>query len=198
MRINNLTRRCGHVLAFSLMLQSPSASTEESKVENLLLFDLNSDERGLQWYVQNDTVMGGRSQGGFSITDKALIFSGVTNTNGGGFSSIRTQKIARDLSGYSGIKVRIESDGRRYTWSIQTDARWRGRLISYWADFQTAAGESEEIYIPFTNFMPQFRGFKLDGPRLDLSAISEFALYQYDKTDGAFELKLFSVEAYAQ
>jgi hypothetical protein len=46
--------------------------------------------------------------------------------------------------------------------------------------------------------MPQFRGFKLDGPRLDLSAISEFALYQYDKTDGAFELKLFSVEAYAQ
>ena len=84
MRINNLTRRCGHVLAFCLMLQSPSASTEESKVENLLLFDLNSDERGLQWYVQNDTVMGGRSQGGFSITDKALIFSGVTNTNGGG------------------------------------------------------------------------------------------------------------------
>ena len=72
MRINNLTRRCGHVLAFSLMLQSPSASTEELKVEKLLLFDLNSDERGLQWYVQNDTVMGGRSQGGFSITDKAL------------------------------------------------------------------------------------------------------------------------------
>ena len=180
------------------MLQSPSVLTEESKVENLLLFDLNGDEPELQWYVQNDTVMGGRSQGGFSITDKALIFSGVTNTNGGGFSSIRTQKIAKDLSAYSGIKVHIESDGRRYTWSIQTDARWRGRLISYWADFETAAGESEEIYIPFTNFMPQFRGFKLDGPRLDLSAISEFALYQYDKTDGAFELKLFSVEAYAQ
>ena len=68
------------------MLKSSYALTEESKVENLLLFDLNGDESRLQWYVQNDTVMGGRSQGSFNITDKALIFSGETNTNGGGFS----------------------------------------------------------------------------------------------------------------
>lgn len=180
------------------MLKSSYALTEESKVENLLLFDLNGDESRLQWYVQNDTVMGGSSQGSFNITDKALIFSGETNTNGGGFSSIRTQRFAKNLSGYSGIKIRIEADGRRYTWSIQTDARWRGRLISYWADFQTTAGEMEEIYIPFTDFRPLFRGFKLDGPNLDLNNISEFALYQYDKTDGAFTLKLFSVEAYTQ
>lgn len=198
MRITNLNRRCGQLLIFFLMLKSSYALTEESKVENLLLFDLNGDESRLQWYVQNDTVMGGSSQGSFNITDKALIFSGETNTNGGGFSSIRTQRFAKNLSGYSGIKIRIEADGRRYTWSIQTDARWRGRLISYWADFQTTAGEMEEIYIPFTDFRPLFRGFKLDGPNLDLNNISEFALYQYDKTDGAFTLKLFSVEAYTQ
>ncbi|MBL6805296.1 MAG: CIA30 family protein [Pseudomonadales bacterium] len=198
MRTTNLNRRCGQLLIFFLMLKSSYALTEESKVENLLLFDLNGDESRLQWYVQNDTVMGGSSQGSFNITDKALIFSGETNTNGGGFSSIRTQRFAKNLSGYSGIKIRIEADGRRYTWSIQTDARWRGRLISYWADFQTTAGEMEEIYIPFTDFRPLFRGFKLDGPNLDLNNISEFALYQYDKTDGAFTLKLFSVEAYTQ
>lgn len=198
MRTTNLNRRCGQLLIFFLMLKSSYALTEESKVENLLLFDLNGDESRLQWYVQNDTVMGGRSQGSFNITDKALIFSGETNTNGGGFSSIRTQRFAKNLSGYSGIKIRIEADGRRYTWSIQTDARWRGRLISYWADFQTTAGEMEEIYIPFTDFRPLFRGFKLDGPNLDLNNISEFALYQYDKTNGAFTLKLFSVEAYTQ
>ena len=198
MRTTNLNRRCGQLLIFFLMLKSSYALTEESKVENLLLFDLNGDESRLQWYVQNDTVMGGRSQGSFNITDKALIFSGETNTNGGGFSSIRTQRFAKNLSGYSGIKIRIEADGRRYTWSIQTDARWRGRLISYWADFQTTAGEMEEIYIPFTDFRPLFRGFKLDGPNHDLNNISEFALYQYDKTDGAFNLKLLSVEAYTQ
>lgn len=180
-----------------LMLISPSALSDKLKVENLLLNGFKNNESDLQWYVQNDTVMGGRSEGGFSIAEEELLFSGVTNTNGGGFSSIRTQRFTKDLSGFSGVKLRVKGDGRKYTWSIQTDARWRGRQVSYWADFMTTSGELEEIYIPFTEFAPQFRGFKLDGPSLDLSKISEFALYQYDKTDGAFELKLLSVEAYS-
>ena len=54
------------------------------------------------------------------------------------------------------------------------------------------------IDIPFTNFSPQLRGFRLDGPELDTSQINEFALYQYDKTDGPFELRLISVEAYME
>jgi hypothetical protein len=65
-------------------------------------------------------------------------------------------------------------------------------------DFATAADETKVIDIPFTNFFPQFRGFKLDGPELDASQIAEFALYQYDKTDGPFNLHLISVEAYMQ
>jgi hypothetical protein len=128
------------------------------------------------------------------------VFSGITNTNGGGFSSIRSRRFAKDLSAYSGIKVKVKADGRKYTWSIQTDATWRGRRVSYWADFNTTAntGEIEEITIPFTKFYPQFRGFKLDGPELNKNQITEFALYQYDKTDGPFDLELFSVEAYAE
>ena len=39
--------------------------------------------------------------------------------------------------------------------------------------------------------------FKLDGPEIDTSQIREFALYQYDKTDGPFEMSLISVEAYS-
>ena len=169
--------------------------------ENILILNTFSEAGpDLQWYVQNDTVMGGRSQGGIELLDERLDFSGITNTNGGGFSSIRTRKFAKDLSNYSGIKVKVKADGRKYTWSIQTDARWRGRKVSYWADFHTTANadELEEIYIPFSRFSPQFRGFKLDGPQLDRSNISEFALYQYDKTDGPFSLQLFSVEAYSE
>jgi len=60
------------------------------------------------------------------------------------------------------------------------------------------ADESIIVDIPFTNFFPQFRGFKLDGPELETSQITEFALYQYDKTDGPFELHLVSVEAYME
>lgn len=180
------------------MLVNNNAKSEESVIDNLMLNKFTIDGPELQWYVQNDNVMGGLSEGGFKIFDSELIFSGTTNTNGGGFSSIRTQRFSKDLSQYTGIRVKVRADGRKYTWSIQTDARWRGRQISYWADFKTIPNEVNVIDIPFSKFAPQFRGFNLDGPKIDPSKITEFALYQYDKTDGPFKLQLISVEAYSQ
>ncbi len=178
------------------LLLTPLSASEPNDLDTLTLTSFNADSPDFGWYVQNDNVMGGRSEGGFDIASGELIFAGSTNTNGGGFSSIRTQPLTIDLSAYSGIRVKVKADGRRYTWGIKTDARWRGRRINYWADFDTLADETIIIDIPFTNFLPQFRGFKLDGPELDTSQISEFALYQYDKTDGPFELRLITVEAY--
>jgi NADH dehydrogenase [ubiquinone] 1 alpha subcomplex assembly factor 1 len=187
-----------NVLCVLLLLISQSIlATEPEELESLLLTDFIGVSPNLGWYVQNDNVMGGKSEGGFQVSTSELIFSGNTNTNGGGFSSIRTKPLELDLSGYSGIRVKVKADGRRYTWSIQTDARWSLRKINYWADFNTTANEISIIDIPFDSFLPQFRGFKLDGPELDTGQIEEFALYQYDKTDGPFELRLLSVEAYS-
>ena len=138
--MNDIRTASRLLLLTCVMLISPFVFSEELKVDNLLLNGFKSNEPDLQWYVKNDTVMGGHSEGGFSIVDEELLFSGVTNTNGGGFSSIRTQRFIKDLSGYSGVKLRVKADGRKYTWSIQTDARWRGRQVSYWADFKTIAG----------------------------------------------------------
>lgn len=181
-------------------LAHAQAGAEQLNRSALLLNAFSDAGPELQWFVQNDTVMGGRSEGGFRIVDDRLVFSGITNTNGGGFSSIRSRRFSKDLSAYSGIKLRVKADGRKYTWSIQTEATWRGRRVSYWADFDTSKNEDtiEEISIPFAQFYPQFRGFKLEGPVLERSQITEFALYQYDKTDGPFELELYSVEAYTE
>ena len=184
-----------------ILLALPSLlvnASESDELDTLSLTSFNPDGDGLDWYVQNDNVMGGRSVGGFEIASGQLIFSGDTNTDGGGFSSIRTQPLKLDLSAYAGIRVKVKADGRRYTWQLQTNARWRGRQVNYWADFDTLANETSVIDIPFTNFFPQFRGFKLDGFELDTSQITEFGLYQYDKTDGPFELRLISVEAYME
>jgi NADH dehydrogenase [ubiquinone] 1 alpha subcomplex assembly factor 1 len=171
----------------------PSASNAA-----LMLTDFVADSPDLGWYVQNDNVMGGRSEGGFETKEQGeLIFAGSTNTNGGGFSSIRTQPFQLDISEYDGIQLRVKGDGRRYTWQLQTNARYRGRPVSYWTDFETEAGEWSTVNIPFASFYPQFRGFKLDGPELDPSNITELGLYIYDKQDGAFELRLDSVEAYS-
>lgn len=180
------------------LLLAPLSTSEVNQMDTLPLTSFNADSSDYGWYVQNDNVMGGRSEGGFDISLGALYFSGNTNTNGGGFSSIRTRSLKLDLSAYTGIRVKVKADGRRYTWGVQTDARWRGRRVNYWADFDTSAGETETIDIPFDKFFPQFRGFKLDGPEIDTSQIKEFALYQYDKTDGPFAMTLISVEAYSE
>ena len=67
----------------------------------------------LQWIVVNDNVMGGRSNGGFDIDGGELRFAGSTNTNGGGFSSIRTGRLDLDLASHDGVVLRVRGDGRR-------------------------------------------------------------------------------------
>ncbi len=149
------------------------------------------------WYVVNDNVMGGRSEGDFSIREGELHFAGRTNTNGGGFSSIRTNRVELDLAKYDGIRLRVKGDGRRYTWRLSTDARWRGREIGYWADFDTDEGAWRTVDIPFSRFIPRYRGTRLDGPELDPAQITGMGLMIYDKLDGPFELRLAGVHAYA-
>jgi NADH dehydrogenase [ubiquinone] 1 alpha subcomplex assembly factor 1 len=163
----------------------------------LLLTDFTSGSADLGWYILNDNVMGGRSEGAFEQQDGTLRFTGITNTNGGGFSSIRTAGVQLDLSEYTGIRLRVQGDGRRYTWRLATTARWRGRQVSYWADFDTTDGEWTTADIPFASFVPRFRGYQLDGPRLDSSQITGMGLMIYDNKDGPFELSLDTVSAYS-
>ena len=195
---STILRALGVVELFFWILCQHATAEEAENLDILPLTSFRQEGPSIGWYVQNDNVMGGKSEGGFKIVPPELVFSGNTNTNGGGFSSIRSQPLELDLAGYTGIRLTLKADGRRYTWSLQTDARWRGRRISYWADFDTVPGEVNVIDVPFDLFLPQFRGFKLDGPELDPSQITEFALYQYDKTDGPFELRLVSVDAYLE
>jgi len=80
---------------------------------------------------------------------------------------------------------------------LQTTALYRGRPVSYRAEFETRAGEWITVKIPFANFYPQIRGFRLNGPRLDTGKITEFRLYIDDNKDGPFELRRDSVTACA-
>lgn len=162
----------------------------------LLLTDFTTKSADLGWYVVNDNVMGGKSEGNFEQQQGELSFTGNTNTNGGGFSSIRTQPVELDLSKHSGIQLRVKGDGRRYTWRLTTAARWRGRQVSYWADFDTEKDTWRTVNIPFSSFIPRFRGYRLDGPELDTGQITDMGLMIYDNLDGAFALRLASVKAY--
>jgi len=188
-------------LIFGLLLMTLpgtmlNASDSDSK-EPLLLTDFTASSADLGWYVVNDNVMGGRSEGDFEQQQGELRFAGSTNTNGGGFSSIRTKPMQLDLSNHAGIRLRFKGDGRRYTWRLTSDARWRGRQVSYWANFETRNGKWSTVNIPFSSFIPQFRGYQLDGPALDPGQIQGMGLMIYDNQDGPFELQLASVHAYS-
>lgn len=175
---------------------TPAHGDEDRGDETLLLTDFMPDTPNLGWYVVNDNVMGGRSEGDFRQEPGKLRFAGRTNTRGGGFSSIRTEPLQLDLSDYEGIQLRVKGDGRRYTWRLTSAARWRGRQLSYWADFETQSGALTTASIPFSSFVPRFRGVELDGPALDPKQITGMGLMIYDNQDGRFELQLTSVHAY--
>ena len=166
-----------------------------------MLTDFTSASSDLGWYVVNDDVMGGRSEGRFELRQGEqeqgeLSFTGYTNTNGGGFSSIRTKTLQLDLAKFDGIQLHVKGDGRRYTWRLTSAARWRGKQVSYWADFETRNATWTTVNIPFSEFVPRVRGYQLDGPLLDSGQITGMGLMIYDKQDGPFELRLGSVRPF--
>jgi hypothetical protein len=180
-----------------MMISGPTTLAPDSAANGeLLLTDFTTTTTDLGWYVVNDNVMGGRSEGSFEQQHGELNFTGSTNTKGGGFSSIRTKPAALDLAKYDGVRLLVMGDGRRYTWQLTTTARWRGRPVSFWADFDTQKGTWSTIDIPFSSFIPRFRGDLLDGPVLDPGQITGMGLMIYDKLDGPFALRLGSVKAY--
>lgn len=181
---------------FLMAVPSHAAEPERPASAARLLTDFTAATPDLRWIVVNDGVMGGRSRGGYRQNGDAIDFSGTTNTNGGGFSSIRTRSLNLDLSAFDGIRVRVRGDGRRYTWRLTTNARWRGRQVSYWADFETKPGTWTTSNIPWANFKPQWRGMKLRGLKLDPANIRGMGLMIYDKKDGPFALRLDTVSAY--
>ena len=146
------------------------------------LTEFAAEPGDIRWRTVNDNVMGGRSRGGYRIEDGALRFRGSTNTNGGGFSSIRSVPKSLALNG-DGLALRLRGDGRTYTFRL---ASYTMRA-TWWAEFPTK-GEWETVFVPFEAFTPRWRGMRLAGPDLRPELVDALGLMIYDKRDGAFAL----------
>jgi len=158
-----------------------------------LLFDFSNDDPKQNWIVVNDNVMGGRSDGGFSFKKKYLIFSGNTNTNGGGFSSIRTKPSDFDLGDKTGLHIRYKGDGRTYKLGV----RLEGKSVSYRSNFTSGNGW-QEVKIPFDEMDVSWRGRPLSKEEHPLikSKIRSIEFMIYDKQDGPFKLQVDWVKSY--
>ncbi len=166
-----------------------SVAAADREADFGLTFD-DGAERPI-WRAQNDNVMGGVSEGGAEIADGALHFSGsLSLENNGGFAQVRIVDLGLDLSGKTGMKMRVMGDGRTYELRLATNARHRGSRIAYSVEFPTAAGEWTEVRVDFADLQPSHHGNRLDGPPADLSQVEEMSFLIGDKREGPFSLKV--------
>lgn len=166
-----------------------------SPSDSVTLFTFEGTDRA-QWDVENDGVMGGRSQGFARVTEGTLMFTGEVVTEGGGFTSVRAASQA-DLSGYDGIELRVRGGGRTFELDVDDGTRSRGREVSRRGPVPTT-GSWETVRVPFDTLEESAYGEPVSPGPLDLSAIKSIGIYIIDGKDGPFRLEVDWIRAYRE
>ncbi|MEM7100501.1 MAG: CIA30 family protein [Pseudomonadota bacterium] len=180
------------LLVSSILLSSSSASAQTPDQWRLVDFDGASKE--LRWEVVNDTVMGGRSSSQFSIDDQRLVFTGTLNTNGGGFASVRSSALRRDLSGYTSFRIRVRGDGRPYRLRLYPFDDW----AAYQSEFKTQPDQWMIVELPIADFYASWRGRRLDRGPMAAADIAGLGFILADGLDGPFKLEIDWIEVTIQ
>ncbi|MEM6439345.1 MAG: CIA30 family protein [Pseudomonadota bacterium] len=148
------------------------------------------------WQTVNDGVMGGLSSGGSVLSDGALLFKGVTNTNGGGFSSIRIPVERGAMAGADHLKVHMKRDVRTYSMTLRTNVTSFGRRIAFRTDIQgSPEGEWGDGVLKFDRLKASIWGRSVPDAVFDPAEVVEMGIIIYDGEDGPFEMNLSKIEA---
>jgi len=136
-----------------------------------MIYDFNKNSSPRDWRIIDDGVMGGLSQGKFSIdSDGNGVFAGtVSLENNGGFSSVRYQFEKIKVSKDSKVRILLKGDGRDYQFRIKDKA---SSYYSYITTFKTS-GNWETIEIKLSDLYPSFRGQTLNLPNFDSTSFEE-------------------------
>jgi monofunctional biosynthetic peptidoglycan transglycosylase len=186
------TLALGAALLACLVVPLPTLAQEQ---EMIAIVDF-AEPGEVRWYIVNDGVMGGLSTSDLRATEDGTgIFSGfVSLENNGGFASTRATFESLDLSGYTGVTLRVKGDGRWYQLRFRLDGEFDG--VAYTSEFNTDPGEWLEVTLPFDAFRPTFRGRVSGGfGPLDPSRIRQMGFLIGDKKEGSFELEIAWVKA---
>lgn len=180
------------LLAWTCLTLTVKADTMNTKT----LFDFQTSPPPATWEVVNDGVMGGVSSSQFEVlTNGCAVFSGTVRLeNNGGFASVRSAPVRENLSGLTAFVLRVRGDERRYKFSVRCDADFNAPL--YQCGFTTKKGEWEEHRLPFSDFVPTFRGRVLsDVPPLNPAKIHSVGFLISDKQAGPFRLEIAWIKA---
>ncbi len=156
--------------------------------DSTILFDFDSSTPARSWRIQDDVVMGGRSDGHFTITESGhgRFYGHVSLENNGGFSSVRHYFAEpRSFADRSHFVLRVKGDGKRYQFRVQP----AGERYSYIYEFATSR-EWETIEAPFGEMYAAFRGRRLNLPNYAGGAVQEGRFLIGNKEEQDFELLL--------
>lgn len=140
------------------------------------------------WKIVNDGVMGGLSNGKFSVDENGhgIFFGKVSLANNGGFTSIQ-HAVDYELSkSEHKIVLKLKGDGKRFQFRIKKSRNDRHSYIQY---FQTH-GDWQEIELDLNDFYASWRGQKLKLPNFDAKMIQEITFLIANQKEEDFRLTL--------
>ena len=175
----------------------------------LRLLDAPRKKEQLHFFRINDEVMGGRSTSVLAPTAMGgLLFTGLINTNGGGFASCRTlgddKKLGLSGGRRTALLVDASGDGSLYKATLHTADSWEMGTPSWSHDF-LATRERATYRLPLSAFIPSKQGRVVRrGAPLDASRVTgvgfSLSLYTADGRpnpqfgDGPFSLEVHGVQ----
>jgi hypothetical protein len=153
-----------------------------------LIYDFNNQDDSNPWYIVDDGVMGGLSEGKITVNQAGNgVFSGyVTTENNGGFSSVRYSLDKKDVSQFTNVAIKLKGDGKDYQFRIKSDASQR---YSYVKSF-TTSGDWETIRLLFKDFIPMFRGNTLNKSNYPGQVIDQVAFLIGNNRKENFDLEI--------
>ena len=137
------------------------------------------------WSTLNDSIMGGRSSGDCVAGTQGLLMESQVIEAGGGFVSCRSADYVPhlDLSGYRGLFLDLDGDGRRYKLAIACADRVTGAAelipggLRWVAEFDTEPQGTTEVFVPFQRLTPSVRARPLGLPlRFDPARIQRIQI----------------------
>ena len=176
--------------AIATCVGAPPSSLASS---TMTLFDFDGPDTPT-WTVENDGVMGGRSEGFVEVADGTLVFTGEVVTEGGGFTSVRAEREV-DLSDYDGIELRVQGGGRTFELDVDDGTRHRGREVNRQGPVPTTS-RWETVRVPFSDLETTAHGEPVEVDVLDRSRIRTLGIYIIDGIDGPFRLEVDWIRAY--
>ncbi|WP_179008486.1 CIA30 family protein [Winogradskyella forsetii] len=171
-------------------------NTDNIKADSpvVMLYSFPQQGKG-KWRIQNDVVMGGRSNSQLQMTaDNNAHFSGsVSLENNGGFCSIH-QTVEKDpynlTDEMSAFVLRLNGDGKDYNFRVRTP---NGRHL-YGYTFSTKAdGQWETVSIPFKKMEAKYHGEPVDVPNYAGENVVEMQLLIGNNKEETFEILIESI-----